>query len=427
MAEVGVFCVDSERIIEFTPAELEQALQGAPRNIVVGEGKDARIFPVRRPDSDIPPFCSLGAAGCPVDSEPVLLSLMHAYAELPYTDAVPTPALGRVNGRAIVAGSPLEIEGCIRNMHLAKDATRRAGRPGLCIANLVATGVRAAGHIAGHCMGASKGDMMEIGGFAEMKIDFDILSKIAYMETRGCPILGETGPVLGGYCGGPEGTAVTLSAYHLFAILVLRASVHHPFAVHFSTQTSTPRDVLWARALANQAITRNSHVPTLNVGIITAGPATGMGLYETAAYVATTVASGGSIEAVGAAQSTHPDYLSPMEPLFAGEVAHAVAGMNRQEVNRVVLSLLEKYEDRLHTPPLGKKYQECFDMASRQPHKETLGFYFEARRELEAMGAAIKSEAYYSAGSPTPTPSPPLGGASRGRRPGAAAATTSLR
>lgn len=395
LSEVGAYCVDSERVIEFSQAELEQALKDAPQDVVLGEGKDARPVPIRKPEDEAPPWCSLGAAGAPVNSDEVFLSLMHAYAELPYTDSVPTPSLTRVNGRAIVAGSPLEIEGCIRTARLAKEAVRRAGRPGLCIANFVATGVRAEGHIAGHAMFGGPGDLMEIGAFAEMKTDFDIMSKVSYMESAGCRILGESGPVLGGYCGGPEGTAVTLTAYHLFVLLVLRASLHHPFCVHFGIQTSTPRDVIWARAVANQAITRHSHVPCINVGIITAGPATGMGLYETAAWIAATVASGGSIEATGAAQSTHPDYLSPMEPLFAAEVAHAVVGMPRQEVNEIVVKLIERYQDRLSDPPLGKRYQECFDLDTRRPGREVLDYYLQARHDLAEMGVAFEDEPFY--------------------------------
>jgi hypothetical protein len=395
MSEVGAYCVDSERIIEFRTAELEQVLKDAPKNVTLGEGKEARPVPIREPEDETRPWCSLGAAGAPVDSEEVFLSLMHAYAELPYTDSIPTPALTRVNGRAILAGSPLEIEGCIRSAVLAKEATRRAGRPGLCIANLVATGVRAAGHIGGHSMAGGPGDMMEIGAFAEMKTDFDVMSKVAYMESVGCRILGETGAVLGGYCGGPEGTAITLAAYHFWVLLVLRASLHHPFCVHFAFQTSTPRDVIWARAVANQAITRHSHVPCLNVGIISAGPATGMGLYETAAWVAATVASGGSFEATGAAQSTHPDYLSPMEPLFAAEIAHAVAGMPRREVNEVVVRCLAKYESRLTAPPLGMRYQDCFDVATRRPGQQALEYYQQARQELADMGVPFKDEPFY--------------------------------
>jgi hypothetical protein len=49
-------------------------------------------------------------------------------------------------------------------------------------------------------MYGNPGDLMEIGAFAEMKTDFDIMSKVSYMESAGCRILGESGPVLGGYC-----------------------------------------------------------------------------------------------------------------------------------------------------------------------------------------------------------------------------------
>lgn len=393
--DVGVLCIDMERIIEFSQNELEQALNSTPKEIVLGEGLEAKSFPLRRPDSEVEPWYSLGAAGCPVTSDKVFLSLMHAYAELPYTDSIPTPSLTRLDGREIVAGSPFEIEGCIRTVKLAKEATRRAGRPGLCLANLVATGVRAEGHIAGHSSGAKPSDLMEIGAFAEMKTNFDVLSKVAYMQVKGSPILGETGPVLGGYCGGPEGTAVTLTAYHFFSLLILRAVIHHPFTVHFSIQTSSPRDVLWTRAIANQAITRNSDVPCLNVGIITAGPATGMSLYETAAYVAATVASGGSLEAVGAARSTHPDYLSPMEPLFAAEVAQAILGMPRKEVNDIVLSLLEHYEDKLEDAPLGMRYQDCYEIETRLPKKEALEPYKQARDTLSNLGLKFKDNSPY--------------------------------
>ncbi len=394
--QVGVYCVDTERIIQFEPAELDQALTDAPKNLVLGTGQQTRLFPIRRPESKVPPFCSLGAAGTPVTSEDVFLSLVHAFAELPYTDVVASPALTQVDGLPVVAGSPLEIEGCTRTVILTKEGIRRAGRVGLGIANTVATGVRAQGHIAGNAMAADQGDMMEIGNIAEMKIDFDNMSKIAYMQSRGRPILGETGPVLGGYCGGPEGTAITMAGYHFFALLVLRARVQHPFSVHFRVQTCTAREAIWVRSLSIQAITRHSDVPCLDTGTIGSGPATGTGLYEVAAFVASPVVSGGSIEACGTARATHPDYLSPIEPLFAAEVAHAVAGMTREQVNSLVLRLLEKYESRLQDPPLGMRYQDCFDMVSRRPRAEALEHYQRVHADLCEMGLEFKNPPFYS-------------------------------
>ncbi len=203
--ETGVYCVDTERLIMFDEAELDQALAHAPRPVTLGSGQQARVMPARRPESSVLPFFSLGGCGLGVTSDELFMSLVQAYCELPYTDAVTSPALTQVDGLTITAGSPLEVEGCVRTVTMTREATRRAGRAGLGIANTVATGVKAQGHIAGNAAAADQGDMMEIGGVAELKIDFDSMSKIAFMQGRGRTILGESGVVLGGYAGGPRG------------------------------------------------------------------------------------------------------------------------------------------------------------------------------------------------------------------------------
>ena len=38
--------------------------------------------------------------------------------------------------------------------------------------------------------------------------------------------------------------------------------------------------------------------------------------------------------------------------------------------------------DKLRNPPPGKRYQECFDMASGKPNKEFIELYHEVRREM---------------------------------------------
>jgi hypothetical protein len=85
-----------------------------------------------------------------------------------------------------------------------------------------------------------------------------------------------------------------------------------------------------------------------------------------------------------------------MEPLFAAEVGRAVVGMQRRDVNSLVLKMLDRYERHLEAPPLGLRYQDCFDTASRQPKAEALGHYRQARADLQEMGLEFKDPPFYA-------------------------------
>lgn len=396
LCETGVYCPDTERRIVLSRDEIDSALEAGPRGEVFGEGTDAKAMPRRRPEGDTPPWCSVGAGGGPVSSEQLVLSLVKAYAENPLADSVTAPSLARVDGQLVVAGSPLEIEAAIRTMLMAREGLRRAGRPGMPIVNAVSSAVRAAGHIAGHRFGVRTTDALEIGSIHEMKVDFDSLNKVAYSLACGSLIYGENGVILGGLAGGPAGTAVVTAAYNLVDLLILRAAVQHPFPTHFDLRTTSTRDTIWARNLANQAASRNSPLPIVNIGYAGAGPMTKQVFYEFCAWVIGCVVSGGSIEVGGSAKGVVVDHTSPMEPLLASEVAHAVAGMSRTEANEIVKGLLAKYEENLQEPPEGQRYQDCFDVETGTPSREFVELYKEVKREMvEEFGLQLRPMSVY--------------------------------
>jgi methylamine--corrinoid protein Co-methyltransferase len=85
-----------------------------------------------------------------------------------------------------------------------------------------------------------------------------------------------------------------------------------------------------------------------------------------------------------------------MANLFAAEVGRSVVGMSRKDVNAIVVRLLAKYESRLADPPLGQRYQDCFDMASRQPKADALAAYGQARAALIEMGLQFNDPPFYA-------------------------------
>jgi hypothetical protein len=188
---------------------------------------------------------------------------------------------------------------------------------------------------------------------------------------------------LGGYCGGPEGVAVANVAYHLQAILVQRGSVHFTFPIHFKFSCNTTRNTLWATSISNQAISRNSKFPLLTSGILASGPGTEMCFYENAARTIATNVSGGGILAVGLAKNVHTDHLTPWDPKFSVEIALASLGMKRDNANEIVKELLSKYESKIPDAPVGKSFQDLFDMETLEPGDEYRELYHKMKDEMK--------------------------------------------
>jgi len=391
-SEVGSYCTDTGRVIHFDENEIKEGLKLAPSEITLGEGADAKTLVPRKPDSDIPPWCFLGAGGAPVSSEEIFLRLVEAYASIPLADSVTTPALTTVNGMRIRPGSPLEILGTIRTVVLAREALRRAGRPGMPIMNAVSTAATSVALNTALPYGLRTTDGYLLAILAELKTNFDLLNKVCALQSFGCRdgICGEISPVYGGYCGGAEGTAVTAVAAHFMAMLMYRAGWYLVFPIHmFYTCNSTP-ELLWATSVYAQAISRNTHLLSLHLNYTAAGPCTEMCLYEIAAQRLAAISSGVSIESVGVGKAKHEDYLTPIEPRFAAEVAYAVLGMKREDADELAKTIVKKYVDKIPNPPMGRRYQECCDIKTGKPGKECLEVYEKVKKELSDLGLEFK-------------------------------------
>ncbi len=389
-AEVGCYCKDTSRIMRFTPAEIREALRDAPVSPVFGEGCDRLAMPVRKPESADPPYCFLGAGGAISSSEDVYVRLVEGYGRNPLINSVTCPTLTRINGMEVVARTPLELLACIRSVELARAALRRAQRPGLPIMNSIATAVTAAGKITGSAFGLRDTDAWVVGFTSPFQAPFERLNEVAYILARGGQILGETGEIMGGYVGGPEGVAVSNVAYHVLAILVYRSSVHLTFPIDFRYGCNSSWEIMWPINVSTQAISRNSRMSMMNITYVAAGPMTDMVFYETAAAKIGRVASGGHIEFGGVAKAVNLDTFTPLEPRFASEVVHAAAGLSRAEANELVKRLVPKYRDRLANPPKGAKFQDCFDWDSIEPRPEYLDLYGRIKDELAGYGLRFK-------------------------------------
>ncbi|UCE43622.1 MAG: monomethylamine:corrinoid methyltransferase [Candidatus Bathyarchaeota archaeon] len=392
--ETGAYCMDTERIIRFDEDEIKEGLKNAPSKALLGEGKDARTLSPRKPEDKTPPWCFLGAGGVPVSSEEIFSSLVKGYASIPEANSITTPALTSAGGLRIRPRSPIEMLGAIRNALLAREAMREAGRPGLPIMNTLATAESAVALAMAlqpkYGLRATDGYLVAV--MDPFKVDFDRLNKAYAVLSLGAPLGIAISPLLGGYSGGPEGTAVANAAYHLLATIVSKATWHLPFPLHIKYVCNTTPELLWLISVSGQAISRNTHLLSLNLNYTAAGPCTEMCLYEIAASVMTSVVSGLSIEALGVSGGKYEDNMTPMEPRFSAQMAHAAVGVKREDADVLVKKLAKRYVDKMANPPRGKTYQECYDIGKIEPSREYAGIYNTVKKELEDLGIELKSE-----------------------------------
>ena len=389
LTECGIFCLDTGRVIRFSRDEIEQILSEAPQEVQLGSGVDAVLEHYRLIGDKRPPLNMGGPIGSPV-SEELFLPVMQSYVQEPNVDVVCPATLRTVHGVDIRTRSPLEIMAAWEECDLMMHVLQRAGRPGMAI-NCVQISISDVGFLSAISRnGYRPTDMHTLGMISELKVNFEQLNKVAHSIQQGGIIDPFANPIYGGLGGGVDGIAVLLTAEMVALNLVFMAVCHgssptHPF--HFN---DTGREIMRATSLSLQALARNSHLMTNMTVSPVAGPGTKTLLYECAAFTTLCTVSGISrILGPRSACGTVQDHFSGLEARFNGQVAHAAAQLNREQAEELVQRSLTFYEDLQDKKPVGKPFQEVYDLNTLQPTKEWLDLYDDVVKEISAWGLPV--------------------------------------
>ena len=388
VVQTGVYCDATNRIIHLDRREIMDAITNLPEGGIFGEGRDRKLFKARRPEDKNPSWCHVGT-GIVASSEEIAIAQVEGYGSIAQANSISIPAFSHVKGMPVIYGSPLEIHAAISSVQAGRKALWKCGRPGLPILNLISSATTAMGTIAGSfpAFGLRSSDGWLIDFIAEMKVNFETLNRLAFILITGGNIGSTALPILGGYAGGPEGTALVMTAYYLLGMLLFKGVYHLTCPIHFRYGCNTTRDSLWVFSVVGRATSRNTRYPAIGLGYSAAGPCTKMYFYEAAAVNLSCVTSGyGGIQTVHPGRAVIEDGVTPMEALFNVETAYAVTGMKAGQASELVNKLLGKYEQEIEKAPKGKRYQECYDPKIGKPLEDYVRLYGEVKEELGRMG-----------------------------------------
>ena len=389
--ELGAYNQSTERRILFSRAEVLEAVAAAPSQVTLGCGKDTVVERHRGVESSLPCRMHSGPTGTPC-SERYHHLILQSCAQEPLVDCLGHGSISSYMGQAIIPGSPLEILAARAEAASAREAVRKAGRPGMHIEDN-AVSLTCAGKMASldAASGLRPSDGLLIAQMPELKTNYDQLSRVAHLSNIGMHIVDLMTPLIGGLGGGAEGTAIVTVASHLLGVVCYNASYHFMGHMHLMRSNNTDRMGLWVQAIAGQALANHTPLVSVNDIYTVSGLGTPEVLWEVAAGAVVGAVCGLNQHGVGATAGNEKDHTSGLEARFQAEVAHAALGTKRTEVNEIVLNCLSHYEQTLANPRLGKPFPELYNTDTLEPGAEWLGIYHQVRDELKTLGLDLDS------------------------------------
>jgi methylamine--corrinoid protein Co-methyltransferase len=388
-AEVGIFNQSTSRRMIWSREEIERDLKGAPSVASLGAGEQQFLIFARRPDDMNRMSVLGGVVGIPFP-EDMYIPLVLSFLKQEIYDSIDGPSLETAYGQPIKAGTGWEVLGAWREAELAQEALKLANQPGLAV-SAVEIAPTAMGGLSGVTWGGYRiFDRHHIPMTSELKTNNDLLAITTHINNLGGVIGAYYNPIYGGHGGGAEGIAILAAAG---LILANQMTIGHTFCTrptHPFYGCDTTPEILWATSLALQSLSKNSNLMTAALAGPAGGPGTKTIIYENATFALMALSSGASeLLASHSAGGAVPRHGSGLDGRICVEIARTMQGISRKEANQLVGQIVPLYIDELGKKPIGKPFEEIYNLDTIEPTPEWQGIYDEARDELIQMGLPL--------------------------------------
>ncbi len=387
LAENGVYCISTGRVLRFSEKEILEAIAEAPDYVLMGEGRDQRCFSQKKIEGREPlNFCPGHHA--PFDEE-IGPMVVKNFAQIPRTDFIEGFNFPRVDGREIF-GLPMEVYATKRQLSWMREGVRKAGRPGLSIVYYPIT-TRAAVLIStmDPDYGLRRTDGILLSVLPDLKMETDLLGTAIAGQDYGLYSISGSFSMMGGFCGGIEGAIIEGVAKPITAMLCYRDYINYTGVEHISGVSVRQiqfQPVNWGRSVVQQALIHHTNTISMAWIIPTSGPGTETHLYEVALRTIEATINGANLYAPRHSRALMNTGQTPLEGEFMVEISDAVlaSGIDRDKANDMLSKLAELLKER--EPEPGLPIQECYDLVYHRPKPELEKAYSTVKGKLSSLG-----------------------------------------
>ncbi len=386
LADVGLYHLDTERVITFTRGEVEtiaREYRENPSKHTFGLGKDEVTVEYRKGVDTQQPTLYAGGAG--VAEEEWFAAFVQSFAQEEAIKAMGIcPGLAKLGDIEVKAGTLSEVVVGHWEQQQIKEVLRRVGRPNMHC-GLLATVSSVAGTMAMIGPGMREAHNTQIGVhiIPEQKIDWARLLLAQFCQDRGIVPWQSSMSMIGGLCRDAAETAVGLVANLIGQLAYGQGPVCSLFTNHINGTWGTP-DTLWAYSAAARASERNIRVCIGGVA------ACAMDVSRTEAQL---------LHAVGIAilnTASGMSYLwiagaTGLDARLIGEALNVTAGMQPEKANELIKAILvkvgkaERGELLMEIP-----FPELYDVKTVRPKSDYEAMLLRAKDELARLGVPYK-------------------------------------
>jgi len=393
LVEMGMYCVSTQRVVKFDEREVLAAIQEIPNQVIVGEGRDARIIKQKKVEGKEP------LNHCPGHSAPFTEELapliVKNYAQIASGDYLESFNFTVVDGRKIF-GTPLEVYAAKRGIAWMREGVRKAGRPGMAIAYYPIT-TRAPTLIApiGPDFGLRRTDGVLLSMLPDIKIEQDTLTAAIVYEDYGCfKINGGGIGIIGGFSGGVEGAIIesivkTIGGWLAYRDILANVGIWNIRQTTLKKMQIRPKE-LWGNSVVFQVLNTKTNLVDFGVTPGQSGPGTETHLMEEGIYAIRVAIDGANLYVARQELARMNASQTPLESEFMAEVANATikAEITRKEGNKIIKRLTEKVNDRkVENGP--NDIRECYDLVHHKPKAEYEQIYLKVKKEFRDAGISI--------------------------------------
>jgi len=390
LEKLGIYCITTKRRVKLGREETLRAIREAPSEILMGEGRDRRVWRQRKIEGRE----KLNV--CPGHHTPyteeIAPLVVKNFAQITRADFIEGFNFSKVDGREII-GPPMEVYASRRQMGWMREGIRKAGRPGMAIV-YYPINTRAEDLI---CVmdpdyGLRRTDGILLSLLPDLKMEQDMLSAAIVYEEYGAFKISGSFAMAGGFCGGVEGAIIEGIAKPIAAMIAYRDYIHYTGVEHIHMLNA--KEILlpgvnWARSVVNQALNRFTHTICMRWVIPTSGPGTELNLLEIAMQSIEAAVNGMNLYAPRHCRTAINHGQTPLEAEWMIEIADAVIEQefNRETASVLITKIAELFENK--TPQEGYSITECYDLIHHRPNPDYEKVYNNVKSQLKALGLKL--------------------------------------